>query len=151
MDNSGKSPVIAGLAAGIAFVAVFSFVFSDSSLAVTKGNNEINLTIDGIRSSYRPGDQIVFGVSAKGLSDNACNIGSPGVSIHGGSDEEKINWPISFAFYTAMMCGGSEYLDKKWIFGDEPEDAIVLDTAGQYTLVVSIEDITAERKFVVTG
>lgn len=150
MDNSDKLSVIAGFAAGIAFVAAFSIEFSGSTLALTKDHNEINLTLEGIRDTYRPGERIIFSVSANGISDNACNVGSPNVSIHGGSNASTVNWPLSFGFSTALMCGESETLDKKWTFG-EAENEIALDAAGTYTIVASIEGTTIEKKFVVTG
>lgn len=112
--------------------------------------NQIDLTIAGLKDAYRSGEQIVFGVSSKGISDNACNIRSPSVSIQNDDNQKTINWPISFGFSTELMCGGSEPLDKEWSFGDQPENEIVLDTPGSYTLVASIEGITTEKKFVVT-
>jgi hypothetical protein len=150
LDYSDTLSVVSGLIIGGAFVVVFSIVFSASSFAPAQAHNEINLAIEGMKSTYKSGEQIVFSVSAKGISDNACNIAYPGVSIHGGG-EEKINWPISFGFNTAMGCGGPESLDKEWMFGGEPKNEIVLDTPGSYILVVSVEDTTIEKQFVVTG
>lgn len=150
MDNSDKLSVIAGFAAGIAFVATFSFEFSGSTLALTKGHNEINLSIEGIRDTYRPGERIIFSVSANGISDNACNVGSPSVSVYGGSNESPVNWPLSFGFNTALMCGESETVDKKWTIG-AAENEIALDAAGTNTIVASIEGTTIEKKFVITG
>jgi hypothetical protein len=150
MDNSDKLSVIAGFAAGIALVAAFSIEFSGSSLALAKGLNEINLTLDGMKETYKPGEQIIFSVSANGISDNACNVGSPSVTIYGGSKESRVNWPLSFGFNTALMCSESETLDRKWTFG-EAENEFALDVSGTYTIVASIEGVTIEKQFVVKG
>jgi hypothetical protein len=118
---------------------------------VPDNRDKIDLTIIELKDAYRQGEKIIFSVSAKGVSDNACNIDSPSVSLRDDGNEKTINWPLSFGFNTALMCGGSEPLDKKWTFGDEPENEIVLDTPGLYIIVASIEDITTEKKFIVTG
>ncbi len=142
--------VIAGLVVGIGFVAVFSIIFASPSSAMIKGDNEINLSIEGMKSTYKSGEQIIFNVNAKGISDNACNIGSPSVYMRDNSNGKTIYWPNPFGFSTSMLCNGPEPVNKEWMFGDDAESEIVLEKPGSYTLVTSLEDITIEKKFVVT-
>ena len=151
LDKGVMIPTIAGLAVGIALVAVFSVVFASSSSAIMKIDNEINLTIDGMKSTYKTGQQIIVSVSAKGISDNACNITSPSVVMRDNDNGKTIYWPNPFALYTAMGCNGSDPIDKTWTYGDNAESEIILEKAGSYTVIASLEDATVEKKFIVTS
>jgi hypothetical protein len=148
MDIGGVTPVIAGLVVGVAFTIVFSIGFAN--LSPVNGDYKINLTIEGI-NTYKSGEQIVFSVDAKGISDNACNIGSPSVYIRDESNDETIYWPNPFGLSTAMLCARPEPVDKKWTFGDDDESETVLDRPGSYTLIASLESVTIEKQFVITN
>lgn len=150
MTETSVVPVIAGLIVGVTFVAVFSVLFVNPSIAMVKGDNKINLTIDGMKDTYKSGEHIVFSVNAKGISDNTCNIGSPSVYMVDESGDKIIYWPNPFGFSTALLCGTTEPVDKEWKFGDDVESETVLDKPGPYTLVASLEGVTIEKRFVVT-
>ena len=152
MDKGAMTPAIAGLAVGIALVVVFSIVFASPSSDIMKGDYEINLAIGGMKSTYKSGEHIVVSISAKGISDNACNIGSPSVYMRDESNGGRIiYWPNPFGFSYALGCNGSDPIDKTWTYGDDAESEIVLDKAGSYTVIASLEDATIEKQFVVTN
>lgn len=141
-------PVITGLAVGIAFVVAFSILAGPSLTGVvTEDYNHINLAIGGLKSTYESGEPIIISVTAKGISDNACNISSPSVYMRDESNDGKIiYWPNPFALYTAIKCAGPEPIDKMWTDGDDAKK-IVLDKPGSYTLIASLEDVTIEKRF----
>lgn len=150
-------PIMAAFGVGIAFV-VLSIIFlspSQPSPGSATGKVEhIDMTIADLKSTYRPGEPIIFSVKAKGVSllDIACNGESPRVGIRddGSGGEEKINLtPIIFK--TALQCIEPVTFDKEWTFGDEPGEEIALDKAGSYTVVASYEDILVEEKFAIAG
>lgn len=111
--------------------------------------NYIELTISGLKSSYKAGEHIVFSVSAKGASDNACNINSPSVVMRDNGSGKTIYWPNPFGLYYAMGCNGADLIDKTWTYGDDAESEIILDKAGSYTIVASLEEATVEKRFAV--
>ncbi|MEW6605699.1 MAG: hypothetical protein AB1351_13565, partial [Thermoproteota archaeon] len=111
----------------------------------------INLTIVGLQSTYKAGEHIIFTVSAKGVSDNACNINSPNVVMRDNDSGKTIYWPNPFALYYAMGCPGPEPIAMHWTFGDDAESEIILDKVGSYTVIASLEDITTEKQFDITN
>lgn len=113
-------------------------------------NDKIELTIDGLRNTYRTGEHIIFSVSAKGISDNACNIGSPSVDIRDDSDGKMLYWPHPFGLSYAMGCPKASQIDEVWTFGDNAEEEIVLNS-GSYTVLASVEGVTIEKQFAVTS
>jgi hypothetical protein len=151
MDNNGIIPAITGIAVGIAFVVVFSILYASSSSAMPNDHNQINLTIEGMKSTYLSGEQIIFSVNAEGVSDNTCNIGSPSVLIRDENSGKVIYWPHPFGFNTAIKCANIEPINKEWVFGDDAESVIVLDKAGSYTVIASLEEVTIERHFAVAN
>ena len=147
MTSSESLPVIAGLAVGIALIAVFSIMFSSPSSAQINTNNHIELTLEGMKSNYSSGEQIILTVHAKGKSDNSCNIGSPSVFIRDNSNAKIIYWPNPFGFSSAIMCNKSSPFDIAWTYGDELGEEIILEKAGSYALVASLEGVTIEKPF----
>lgn len=148
-DDKLAVPAIAGLAVGIAFVVAFSLFAGHSSASqrMMAIENKNVLFIEGLKGTYGAGEQIAFSVNAKGISDNlACNSLPPAVAIRddGNGKEIKLN-PIRFS--TALLCTEPRPFDKEWTFGDKPDEKIVLDKAGSYTVVASLEDVTVEKKF----
>lgn len=114
--------------------------------------NKIYLTIARFSDTYKQGEPIIFSVNAKGVSDNACNIGSPSVYMRDESNDGKIiYWPNPFGFNTAMGCNGPDPIDKTWTYGDDAKSEIVLEKPGSYTLVAALEDVVIEKKFIVTS
>lgn len=138
-------PVIAGLAAGVAFVVVFSMLAGPSPAAVLE-TKHIRLTIDDLQSTYKSGELIVFSVTAKGVLDNACNLGNPSVVMRDESSGKTIYWPHPFALSTALQCQ-TEEIDREWTFGDKADKEIILDKAGQYSVIASYGDARVEKKF----
>ena len=68
------APAIAGLAAGIAFVMVFSLysVPGDSWTPLNK-NERIVMEIGNLKDTYRVNEPISFSIYVKGASANLCN------------------------------------------------------------------------------
>jgi hypothetical protein len=111
----------------------------------------IDLTSADLESTYKIGDPIMFSVKAEGVSNYvACNSLSPAVAIHDDSNGKEINLnPIRFS--TALLCVEPMPFDKEWMFGDEGQKLIILDKAGSYEVVASLEDVTVEKQFIVTS
>jgi hypothetical protein len=151
MPSSESLPIIAGLAVGVALIGVFSIMFSSTSSAQINANNHIEVNIEGIKSNYTSGEKIILSVHAKGNSDNYCNIGSPSVYIRDNSDGKIIYWPNPFGFSTAMMCNTSSPVDMMWTYGDEVEQEIILEKAGSYAVVASLEGVTVEKQFAIVN
>lgn len=147
--NSGLAvPAVAGLAAGVAFVIMFSLFAGPSSAGsstVTEDPERVSLAIGGLQGAYKAGEPIAFSVKAKGVSDNACNRPSPSVVVRD-SNGETLYWPHPFGFSTAMMCAGPEPLDNTWTFGDDAGDEIMLKP-GSYTVFAAYEGVKVEKKF----
>jgi len=112
--------------------------------------DKIELTIDGLRNTYRTGEHIIFSVSAKGVSTIACNIVSPSVDIRDDSDGKMLYWPHPFGFSYAMGCPKMQ-IDNVWTFGDNVDEEIVSENSGSYTVLASIEGATVEKQFTVTN
>src|SRR5215211_1472895 len=91
-------------------------------------------------------EQIIFSVEAKGISNNACNIGFPSVVIQDDGNGKMINWPHPIGFNYAMGCLKASSIDSVWTFGDKPGEEIILNKSGSYTVITSVrEDATAKR------
>jgi hypothetical protein len=147
-DGRVTVPVITGLAIGIAFVVAFSLSASSiSTELVTEDYNRISLAISGLKSTYEPGEPIIITVTAKGISDNACNRPTPSVVMHDNSNGKTIYWPHPFGFSTAMKCTGPEPINEEWTYRDDVGEEIILDKPGPYTVFASYEGITTEKEF----
>jgi hypothetical protein len=139
------APVVAGLAAAVAFVVAFSMLSGPSPANVLE-TRHIRLTIDDLQSTYKSDELIIFSVTAKGVLDNACNFGNPSVVMRGESCGKTIYWLQPFALSTAIQCP-TEEIDRERAFGDGAGKEIILDKAGKYSIIASYEDARIEKNF----
>lgn len=160
-DNYYTLAVIVGLAAGIGFITLFALMFFSPNSAVTADEQEeeeyVTLSIEGLKSTYSPGEPIVFTVRAQGVSDGgiACNSFSPLVVIRDDdSGEETVLNPIRAK--RSLACIETVEFDREFVFGEKEE--IVSERAGSYTVtasykantaITSHEDIMIEEKYVI--
>lgn len=143
-------PMIIGFAVGIGFVALALTIASPSLASGSEESNHIELSVEGLQSTYKTGEQIILSVNARGISDNACNIHSPRVSLESG-DGQIIHWPNAYALYTSAGCPGPQQVDKAWTYGNDVETEFALAEPGSYTLIASLDDVTIEKSFNVTS
>lgn len=161
------APVIAGLAAGIAFLFVFSNVAD--SLSTIKNDQTgsakkafVILTIAGMDDTYRAGEPISFTLITKGASHNICNYPKPSIQIARIPDEKGV-WNTPPTFQTSMGCPMQPFYSE-WRFGYSGEDLpfqsalvhdrkyenrIAIEEPGRYKLIALFEDHRAEKEFMV--
>lgn len=158
-------PLIAGLAAGIAFMLLMSGLADSLSTIRASPANEfafVIMTVDGLQESYEAGEPISFSLLTRGFSQNICNYPEPSVRISNLDSGESV-WHTPPSFQTAALCPSTPfYID--WRFGYEGEELpfqsalaydryyenhIAIAEAGSYRLSAKFEDHSVEKDFVV--
>jgi len=166
------APVIAGLAIGIAFIAVFTIVFGTTK-PITERKFGVDISIIGLKDEYARGEGIEITINAKGFVDSICGNDYPNVVIVK-ELENEIAFDLTVDNYLAVCGSEPESINKSWHYGnidpyeiaypdhenisnstpifvpDIGSQPIELEAAGIYKLLVSFKNATIVKEFNVT-
>lgn len=135
-------PVIAGLAVGIAFVALFASFFSSAEIVT---GQHIDVSIEGLKTEYAIGEQITYTVKANGygvLSD-----AYPYAKIINTDTNDMTNEMLyDFVVMWDEPNDAPRTIDAEWPVAERYND-IILYESGNYKLIVELGDETLERQF----
>jgi hypothetical protein len=161
------APVIAGLAAGVAFLLIFSNLAD--SLSTTKNDQPENavesfviMTINDLKMTYQAGEPVSFTLITKGTSNNICNYPRPSVQIID-IYERKGVWSPPPTVQTDKGCPSQPFYNE-WRFGYSGEElpfqsafphdkryenSITIEEAGRYKIIAKFDYHRTEKEFTV--
>jgi len=158
MGNSDIIPVIAGLAVGIAFVAMFAMFENNSIFGNSPAHNigrypYMTLTIDGLKQTYSMGEDINFTLTAKGYGKYCAE--APSIEIF--DSEGNLVW--HYVTVNLMGCGDPDIspqeVNDKWNVKERvsllPSDSDIqvptINKPGEYGLRASYYGEIIDREF----
>jgi hypothetical protein len=158
MTQGTTTPAIAGLAVGIAFVVLFSTAVLAGRLPTTNSNpvldryRHVDLSLDGLKGSYRAGEPIDFLLVAEGF-DAQCDT-YPSITIANSTGD--VVWTYEPA--GLMGCGDPDAnfahdIRTNWNTTSQlgSSSPIVIHRPGSYTLRATYHGRTVERGFTVAN
>lgn len=146
------SAIMAGLAAGIAFVAVFSFVVEGSSMNVLPSSNfskepYLEVTLAGIKQKYSAGEPVNFVLEVRRFGAS-CLADPQIITLKNPSGYEV--WRREAA--GLLGCGDPDQLTRQearqvWNSTENLGSPLKVNGTGNYSLVVSYDGGMMERRF----
>ncbi len=141
MSQNITIAVIAGLAAGVGFVVLFAAIFTPITPALTRGRDQISLTVEGLKSTYKVGEVIDPVIKIRGYG-NPCF--SPNLAVRNAKTLEIV-WVSRTALNTCESRMQEINMDI------HPKDIgtapLIINETGSYEMAASVPDKTVIRSF----
>jgi hypothetical protein len=157
MSGYAHLPAITGLAIGIAFIILLSFVLAagaeKTKPVFTLGGHvgfrpdkyeHISISIDGLKERYSIGEPIAFSAHITGYT-SICDTAPKFKIVQSNSD--KIVY--SYNPFVIGMCDIKDFVDNTETF-DEAKNDVIINETGQYRLFVQQFGEIGEKDFVVS-
>jgi hypothetical protein len=138
--NAGMTlPVVTGICAGVAMIAIFALFI----------HHGLSLSIQGLKSSYRIGEQMTFTLRVSGYG-YYCQ--TPGAAIWNASSAFDSSVPVWRSGLPSQLCPPypkSHFIDDKYSWGEDRD--ITLDKPGDYVFKAGGDRVpTVQKEFKVT-
>ena len=139
MNGGTTLPVVIGISAGIAMIVIFALLV----------NHHLKLSIEGLKHSYRVGEQITFTLRINGYGYYCY---TPGAAIWNASTALDSSIPIWRSGFPTVLCPpypGSHFIDDKYSWVQDR--SAIIDKAGQYMFKAGGDRVpTLQAEFKVT-
>lgn len=145
----------AGVGAALIISVIVIYSLSQASWGTGARTHDVDVTITGLKESYRAGEPVKFTVMANGISDIACNDNVPTVQVLQDSSGKEV-WASKPSVSLADYCFEPQQVNSAWQFGNEvathraANGIIAIEEPGSYTVSASFEGQSVEQKIVVT-